>query len=205
MITIADYGTGNLASIQNMLKRINVDSITSSDFDIISKAERLILPGVGAFDTCAGRLRETGILPLLEQKVLHEKVPVLGICVGMQLMLSGSEEGLATGLNWIPGKVQKFDATRLPASFKIPHMGWTEVKEKKQTSLLADMHDTPRFYFVHSYHAVPENTEHTLMAADYGYEFAAAIQKDNIVGVQFHPEKSHRFGMKLLENFVKNF
>lgn len=204
MITIADYGCGNMASIQNMLKRINVESVVSNDVDIICQAERLILPGVGAFDTCARKLRESNMLPVLYQKVFEEKIPVLGICVGMQLMLSESEEGKELGLNWIPGMVKKFDPTRLNG-LKIPHMGWTDVNERKQTPLLADMHDVPRFYFVHSYHAVPEDIEHVLMISNYGNEFTAAVQRENIVGVQFHPEKSHRFGMKLLENFVKNF
>jgi len=205
MITIVNYGVGNLASVQNILKKIGVVSRISSEEKDILEAEKLILPGVGAFDNCAHKLAESGLTAALNKQVLIEKTPVLGICVGMQLMLSKSEEGSTSGLNWIPGKVQKFDATRMPASLKIPHMGWTEVIERKETPLLRDMHDLPRFYFVHSYHAVPEDTNHELLSAEYGYEFTAAVQRDNIIGVQFHPEKSHRFGMKLLENFAKHF
>jgi len=123
----------------------------------------------------------------------------------MQLMLSESEEGKEKGLGWIPGKVKKFDSTKLSNSLKIPHMGWTEVYEKKPTLILEGMHEEPRFYFVHSYHACPDNAAYELLTAEYGYTFTAAIQRDNIIGVQFHPEKSHKFGMKLLENFATKF
>ena len=202
MITIVDYGVGNLSSIQNMLKRVGVLSAISSDPDVISNSNKLILPGVGAFDTCASRIRDSGLIDVLNQKVNDEKVPILGICVGMQLMLSGSEEGKLPGLNWIKGRVVKFDESDMPANSKIPHMGWTDVIPAHSSTLIEDIGETPRFYFVHSYHAVLEDKADELLTAHYGYTFAAALQRDNITGVQFHPEKSHRFGMKLLENFA---
>ena len=201
MVTIADYGVGNLASIQNMLKKTGVACRISAGREEIETAERLILPGVGAFDACASRLRASGLIPVLEQKVLVDKVPVLGICVGMQLLLDGSEEGTEPGLGWIPGRVVKFRQQDLPEGYKVPHMGWREVEAAADCSLLRGMHDDPRFYFVHSYHAEAAREQDVLMTAAYGYRFTAAVRNGNIAGVQFHPEKSHRFGMQLLKNF----
>ena len=201
MITIVNYGVGNLASIQNILKKIGVPSRISSSREEVAEAERLILPGVGAFDSCAQKLAESGLSDVLNTRVLEDKIPVLGICVGMQLMLSQSEEGNRKGLNWIPGNVVKFQAEKL-SGLKVPHMSWTDVKLSMKSNLLDNMHESPRFYFVHSYHARVEDSSHELMSAEYGYEFTAAIQRDNIVGVQFHPEKSHKFGMKLFQNFA---
>lgn len=202
MITVVEYGSGNLASIQNMLKKVGVSSVLGSTPEDIESAERLLLPGVGAFDACAFRLRSSGLIPALQKAVLEKRKPVLGICVGMQLLLDKSEEGNESGLGWIPGRVERFKQAALPPGCKVPHMGWTEVDAATDCFLLQEMHDQPRFYFVHSYHAVPESEQHILMTAEYGYRFAAAIQKDNIVGVQFHPEKSHRFGMQLFKNFM---
>jgi glutamine amidotransferase len=203
LIAIIDYGTGNLASIENMFRKIGADAMATSDIGVIQNAQKLVLPGVGAFDTCAHKLRESGLLDDLKEMVIHRAVPVLGICVGMQLMMEGSDEGLEAGLAWIKGRTIKFVREQLPERYKIPHMGWAEVKQNKQSALLRDMDEETRFYFVHSYHVVPENPNDVLLYADHGYRFAAAIESDNIVGVQFHPEKSHRFGMKLLENFSR--
>jgi glutamine amidotransferase len=205
MLTIIDYGVGNLASIQNMLKKIGVDSLISSDETQIAAAEKLILPGVGAFDTCSKRLQLSGLLPVLNEKVLQRKTPVLGVCVGMQLLTEGSEEGVLPGLGWIKGSIVKFRESEMPDGFKIPHMGWTDVHLSKPSKLFTDMYDEPRFYFVHSYHPRLVNESDTLIYADYGYRFVAGMEHENIAGVQFHPEKSHKFGMKLLENFVKYF
>lgn len=205
MLTIVDYGVGNLASIRNMLKKNGIDSQISADEKVIGEAERLILPGVGAFDTCAEKLRESGLIPLLNRKALEEKIPVLGVCVGHQLLLEGSEEGRLPGLGWIKGRVIRFRQDKLPPGYKIPHMGWTEVSLCRQSPLFDEMYDEPRFYFVHSYHADPADKADALIQANYGYRFVAGVQHGNIAGVQFHPEKSHKFGMKLLNNFVKNF
>lgn len=205
MLTIVDYGVGNLASIKNMLKKIGADAQISSDPSVISAAEKLILPGVGAFDTCAQKLQESGLTGLLNQKALVEKTPVLGICVGMQLLMSGSEEGILPGLGWINGKIIRFRQDQLPSELKIPHMGWTDVFPNKSSRLFDNMYEDPRFYFVHSYHPAADNDSDVLVYAQYGYKFAAGLEHENIMGVQFHPEKSHKFGMKLLDNFVKYY
>jgi glutamine amidotransferase len=205
MLIIIDYGVGNLASIRNMLKKIGVESMISSKREDILAADRLILPGVGAFDTCAEKLQQSGLLETLQQKAIEEKTPVLGVCVGMQLLTEGSEEGKLPGLGWIKGRIVKFNQGKLPASFKIPHMGWREVKLNKQSRLFNEMFEEPRFYFVHSYYPVLDNAADVLVTADYGYSFVAGMEHENIIGVQFHPEKSHKFGMKLLENFVSQY
>jgi len=205
MLVIVDYGVGNLSSIRNMLKKVGYDAVISSDEDVISDAEKLILPGVGAFDACAKKLQESGLVDMLNKKVLEGKTPVLGVCVGMQLLTEGSEEGVLPGLGWIRGRVVKFRQQQLPAGLKIPHMGWTDVILNKPSRLFLDMQEEPRFYFVHSYHPQLVNAEDVLVSANYGYTFEAGMERENIMGVQFHPEKSHKFGMKLLANFVKNY
>jgi len=205
MLTIVDYGVGNLASIKNMLKKIGAEVLISAEPSVISAADKLILPGVGAFDTCAQKLQESGLTQLLNQKALVEKIPLLGICVGMQLLMSGSEEGVLPGLGWIDGKIIRFRQDQLPPESKIPHMGWTDVFPNKSSRLFDNMYEDPRFYFVHSYHPAPDNERDVLIYAQYGYKFAAGLEHENIMGVQFHPEKSHKFGMKLLDNFVKYY
>ena len=205
MLVIIDYGVGNLASIRNMLKKIGVESTISSDKEVIAKSDKLILPGVGAFDTCAEKLQQSGLLELLHEKVINQKTPVLGVCVGMQLLTEGSEEGKLPGLGWIKGQIVKFREEKLTPGLKIPHMGWTDVKLSKPSRLFKEMYNDPRFYFVHSYHPELANPADALVVADYGYSFVAGMEHDNIMGVQFHPEKSHKFGMKLLENFVKYY
>lgn len=205
MLTIMDYGVGNLASIKNILKKIGVDSVISSDAATISTADKIILPGVGAFDTCAQKLQQSGLLPTLNRKALEEKIPVLGVCAGMQLLTEGSEEGMLPGLGWIKGRTVKFNQAQFSAGLKIPHMGWTNVQLSKPSKLFQDMYEDPRFYFVHSYHAQLTHPEDALVLATHGYTFVAGVEHENILGVQFHPEKSHKFGMKLLANFVKNY
>ncbi len=205
MLAIVDYGVGNLASIKNMLKKAGSDAIISSDEKIISSATKLILPGVGAFDTCSQKLQDSGLVHILNHKILDEKIPLLGICVGMQLLLEGSEEGALPGLKWIKGRVVKFKQDQLTAGLKIPHMGWANIAPAKTSGLFDNMYEEPRFYFVHSYHAQPDSETNVLAYAQYGYRFVAAVEQDNIMGVQFHPEKSHKFGMKLLENFVNRY
>ncbi len=203
MITIVDYGVGNLASINNMLKKVGAQARISAAAEDIATADKLILPGVGAFDTCAEKLQQSGLTALLNKKVLEDRTLVLGICVGHQLLAEGSEEGVLPGLGWIKGRVVKFKQELLPAGVKIPHMGWTNVVLDKPSPLFDNMYEEPRFYFVHSYYIAPDRGEDVLLTADYGYPFTAGVEHDNIMGVQFHPEKSHKFGMKLLENFVK--
>ncbi|MDB5223193.1 MAG: imidazole glycerol phosphate synthase, glutamine amidotransferase subunit [Chitinophagaceae bacterium] len=205
MVTIVDYGVGNLASIQNMLKKIGVSSSITSNENEIGVAEKLILPGVGAFDTCATKLEASGLKNILQQKVIQEKIPVLGICVGMQLLTEKSEEGSLPGLGWIRGKIVRINKDKIPDNYKIPHMGWSEVNFVKESKLLMNLPDEPRFYFVHSYYAELFDNNDQLLNIDYGYTFTVAIEHDNILGVQFHPEKSHKFGMRIFENFVNNY
>lgn len=203
MITIVDYGLGNLGSIKNMLRRIGFASEITSDLEKISLAEKLILPGVGAFDNGMKNIRSKGLEPLLRKKVLEDKVPLLGICLGMQLLCDGSEEGKDPGLGWIPGFARKFKFNSDQKSLKIPHMGWNNVQIVGKSDLVKDFLPEMRFYFVHSYHVVCKNPENLLLTVDYGGYAAAAIMKDNIFGTQFHPEKSHKFGMQLLKNFAE--
>lgn len=202
MITIIDYGTGNLFSILNMFKKVGVEAVIASDRSGIENATKLVLPGVGAFDTCSEKLQRSGFHETLNQKVIEKRTPVLGICIGMQLMMEGSEEGLLPGLGWIKGKAIKFSQGKLPSHCKIPHMGWAEVELSKQSRLFDDMYQEPRFYFAHSYYVLPEDEKNILMYATHGERFTAAIECGNIMGAQFHPEKSHKFGMKFLENFA---
>lgn len=205
MLVIIDYGVGNLASIKNILRKIGEEAVISSEGSVIAQADKLILPGVGAFDTCAGKLRASGLIPLLNRKAMEEKIPVLGVCVGHQMLLEGSEEGELPGLGWIGGRVIRFRQDKMPPGHKIPHMGWTEVSLSKPSRLFDGMYEEPRFYFVHSYHADPLDKEDALVQANYGYPFVAGVERGNIAGVQFHPEKSHKFGMKLLQNFINNY
>lgn len=201
MVGIINYGLGNLGSIQNMLKVIGEKSIISADIKALNTCDRYILPGVGAFDAGMTRLQESGLVDFIKNKVLEEKTPILGICLGMQLLGRKSEEGSLPGLGLIT-----FDNIRFrleDSNLRVPHMGWDIVEFKQSNPLLKNLQGTQRYYFVHSYHALCDSKDNILMTCDYGYEFAAAVVKDNIMGVQFHPEKSHDFGMALLNNFVK--
>ena len=201
-VTIIDYGMGNLGSIQNMFKRIGVDSEITSDKQKIAAAEKILLPGVGAFDAAMERINEGGFRELLNMKALEEKVPTLGICLGMQLLTHSSEEGKLPGLGWIPARTVKF-VFENGSKLKVPHMGWNLVYEKNSSPLTADLPPETRFYFVHSYYVQAEDPKHVLTTTRHGVEFNSIIQKENIFGAQFHPEKSHKFGMKLLENFAR--
>lgn len=201
MVGIINYGLGNLGSIQNMLKVIGEKSVISERIEELDKCDRYILPGVGAFDAGMAKLNESNLVGFIKEKTLVEHKPLLGICLGMQLLGRKSEEGSLPGLELIPFENIRF---RLDNSdLKVPHMGWDVVDFRQATPLLKDLHGTQRYYFVHSYHALCDKEENVLMTCNYGYEFAAAVVKDNIMGVQFHPEKSHDFGMALLNNFVK--
>jgi imidazole glycerol-phosphate synthase subunit HisH len=202
MITIIDYGAGNVKSVQNMLKKIGVASILTKDVTEIENATKLILPGVGHFDYGMQQLKQSGLIDALNKKVMEEKTPLLGICLGAQMLGNKSEEGTEKGLGWIDMDIVKFDATLLPPHLKIPHMNWNEINIKKSSPILNDLNNESRFYFVHSYHMKPKHNEDILCTSNYGYEFVSGVQKDNIWGMQFHPEKSHKFGMQLLTNFA---
>jgi glutamine amidotransferase len=203
MITIVDYGVGNLGSIVNMLKKIGAKAQASSDPDVLRQAEKLILPGVGAFDPGMRKLNEVGLAPLLNELVLEKKVPVIGLCLGMQLMTKRSEEGTEAGLGWIDAETVRFKFRPENAHLKIPHMGWNTLDIRRQHPLVSDLGPESRFYFVHSYHIVCADEADVVAYTDYGYPLAAVINKDNIMGAQFHPEKSHRYGMQLLKNFAE--
>lgn len=201
MTVIIDYGLGNLGSIQNMLDVIGENAIISSDAEDIKKCDHLILPGVGAFDAGMKLLNEKNLITVIKNEAQSGK-PVLGICLGMQLLGNKSEEGQLSGLGLIPFESKKFSFDK-ESKLKIPHMGWDIVSFKQQVPLIDGLIGTQRYYFVHSYHAVCDSDENVLMTCDYGYEFAASVVNKNVYGVQFHPEKSHDFGMALLRNFVE--
>lgn len=203
MITIVDYGVGNLGSIVNMLKKVGFKASASSDPAVLRQAEKLILPGVGAFDAGMRKLHETGLVPVLNELVLEAKVPVIGLCLGMQLMTRSSEEGQETGLGWIAAETVRFKFDQSQSHLKIPHMGWNTLDIRRSHPLVADLQPDARFYFVHSYHIVCEDETDVVAYTDYGYPLAAIIGKDNVMGAQFHPEKSHRYGMQLLKNFAE--
>lgn len=200
MLVIIDYGLGNLASVQNMFKKLGIkDVLISSNKEDILKADKLLLPGVGAFDAGMDQLNKSGLVEPLNQKVLQEKVPILGICLGMQLLTKSSEEGVLPGLGWINAHTVKFHPD--PAlGLKVPHMGWEYVKVTKANALLPQ-NSHSRFYFVHSYHVVCEVADQSIGTADFGGPFTCMVNKENIYGTQFHPEKSLKFGMEILKNF----
>jgi|SRR5579863_9041196 len=201
MIAIINYGLGNLTSIRNMCRRIGVEAEITADPAVIGSADRLILPGVGHFRKGMENLHESGLKRLLDRLVLEEKRPILGICLGAQLMTGHSEEGDTAGLGWVDADTVRFRDGALNG-LKVPHMGWREIKVAGENLLWAGLPEEPRFYFVHSYHFEFRQPAEVTATALYGYEFACAFRKDNIYGTQFHPEKSHKFGMKVLENFA---
>ena len=204
MLAIIDYGVGNLTSIQKMLYKIGYhDVIITSDSKEIEAADKLILPGVGHFDYGMNQLRTTGLISCLNEQVSEKKGPILGICLGAQLMTKRSDEGQESGLGWIDGETLAFDRSRLSKELRVPHMGWADTVPQKESKLFRGLLEEQRFYFVHSFHMTLANHGDALVAAKHGYEFCAGFEHENIVGVQFHPEKSHRFGMQLLQNFVE--
>lgn len=202
MITIVNYGMGNLGSVQNMFKRIGVESLISSDKNEIAAATKILLPGVGAFDAAMNRINESGFRAILEHKAKVEKVPILGICLGMQLLTNSSEEGKEKGLGWIPAKTLAFKFSE-EQKLKIPHMGWNIATPTKKSKLTENFEEESRFYFVHSYYVKVENEQDSLLKTSYGLTFDSGIERENIFGAQFHPEKSHKFGMRFLESFAK--
>ena len=189
---------GNLGSVQNMFKYLGVGSKITDDPQELKSASKILLPGVGSFDQAMTRIANSGFRDMLNLKVLVEKVPLLGICLGMQLITLGSEEGKLPGLGWISASTIRFPRNN---GLKVPHMGWNTVTPTTQSPLTKDLPDESRFYFVHSYYVKVENERNSILKTEYGLTFDAAIQQDNIYGAQFHPEKSHKFGMQLLKNF----
>jgi imidazole glycerol-phosphate synthase subunit HisH len=205
MIVIIDYGMGNIGSILNMLKKIGAKAVASSDTTIIENADKLILPGVGSFDKGMQGLTERGLVPLLNKIVLQERKPILGLCLGMQLFTKRSDEGHLQGLGWLNAETIKFKFNKHNQNLKIPHMGWNWIKPCKSSPLFNNLGNDCRFYFVHSYHVVCADQKNALAHTNYGFDFTSMTIEDNIIGAQFHPEKSHKFGMQLLINFAENF
>lgn len=202
MIAVIDYGMGNIASILNMFKRIgNREVMLTKDISLIAKADKILLPGVGAFDNGMKNLQQSGLIPILNKKAQEDKIPVLGICLGMQLLTRGSEEGNEKGLSWIAADTKKFIFPE-QAALKIPHMGWNYISIKK-TSPLINSGTKKKFYFVHSYYVKCDQPQQVVATCNYGFDFDCMVQQDNIFGAQFHPEKSHKFGMEIFENFSK--
>jgi len=202
MITIIDYGMGNLGSILNMFKKIGYEAEITSDLEKIKNSEKIVLPGVGSFDNGMANLNKLNLINILNTLVLEKHIPILGICLGMQLITNSSQEGKLKGLGWVDANTLKFKFSK--NNIKIPHMGWNNINIKKINPLLKNLNDSEtRFYFVHSYYVKCNQKNDILTTTEYGFDFASSIQKDNIYGVQFHPEKSHKFGMKLFENFAK--
>src|SRR6185369_6157329 len=197
MITIVDYGMGNLGSIHNMFKRIGVASDITGDAEAIARATKILLPGVGAFDAAMARINESGLRPVLDRKALQEKIPVLGICLGMQLLTRSSDEGGLPGLGWIDAATLRFPDRE---GLKVPHMGWNLVLPANPNPLSAGLEPGSRYYFVHSYYVKVDEDRDSLLKTHYGITFDAAVAHGNIYGAQFHPEKSHKFGMQFLAN-----
>jgi glutamine amidotransferase len=203
MIVIVDYGVGNIKAFANIYKLLNIPFSIARKEEDLKAATKLILPGVGAFDYAMVQLEKSGMKERLDELVLQEKVPVVGICVGMQMLANGSDEGNKPGLGWIDASVKKFDESKIMYSTHLPHMGWNDVYTVKENKLLNGLEGDARFYFLHSYYFECHHSEDEIAMTEYGIKFSCAVNKNNIYGVQFHPEKSHHNGTKLLENFSK--
>lgn len=203
MITIIDYGLGNVLAFVNVYNRLNIPVQVAKSSNDLTNSTKLILPGVGSFDHAMQQLNLSGMRQSIEQLVLQKGVPVLGICVGMQMLAKSSDEGELPGLGWIDGVVRKFDVSKMPQGTSLPHMGWNDVKPVFEGGLFKDMGQDARFYFLHSYYFECYQQSSILAVTDYGGLFSCAVRRDNVYGVQFHPEKSHHFGSQLLKNFAE--
>jgi glutamine amidotransferase len=204
MIYIVDYGVGNIQAFLNLFKRLGVEARRADKPEALSDVERLVLPGVGHFDYAMQRLNDSGMRPKLEELVLGIKVPILGVCVGMQILAQGSDEGDLPGLNWVPGRVRAFSTQPKSTDLPMPHMGWNELQPRAQSKLFSrGFVEAPQFYFLHSYFFDAEDKQDVAATANYGLDFDAVVSHDHIHGVQCHPEKSHRWGEQLLKNFVE--
>ncbi len=201
-VTLVGYGLGNIQAFANIYHRLNIGVVIATKAEQLQGAEKLILPGVGAFDWAMSRLTESGMRARLDELVLQQKSPVLGVCVGMQMMANQSDEGQLAGLGWIEAEVVRFQAEQI-SSAPLPHMGWNDVKFSRDNALSKGI-ENPRFYFLHSYHFIAHQHSQILATTDYGSSFTSIVSKENICGVQFHPEKSHSWGIQLLKNFAEN-
>ena len=202
-VSIVNYGVGNIGSLVNIVSKSGAEPDVIDNPLFIKKSSNVILPGVGSFDNAMQKLKETGFRDALYEHVLINSKPILGVCVGMQLLTRGSEEGKFKGMGVIDADTFKFDINKLPIKFPIPHMGWNKVEFKKDSVFYDDSVKEQRFYFVHSYHVCCDNEDDIMTETEYGYNFASSFQKENIIGVQFHPEKSHSFGIKFFDNYIK--
>jgi glutamine amidotransferase len=202
MISIIDYGLGNLKAFANIYKRLNIPAEIIDSRDKLSKSTRIILPGVGAFDHAMHQLNGSGLRETLDELVLEKKVPVLGICVGMQMLAHNSDEGNLEGLKWIDATVKRFDISQIKHTTKLPHMGWNDVQPTNRNPLLTGLGKDALFYFLHSYYFSCNKSEDSIAESDYGIRYTCAVNHENIYGVQFHPEKSHAYGIQLLKNFA---
>ncbi len=203
MIRIVDYGVGNIQAFLTMFKRLGLEATRARSAAELEGASRLVLPGVGAFDTAMTLLNQSGMRPRLEEMVLAQQVPVVGICVGMQMLAGGSDEGALPGLNWVPGRVKAFANTPASRDLPMPHMGWNDLKVRPGNKLFTDFEPEPRFYFLHSYYFDAEDKADVAATAEYGLDFDCIVSRGHIHGVQCHPEKSHHFGAQLLKNFAE--
>lgn len=203
MITIVDYGLGNVQAIANIYKRLEIPATLAKTVSELAGASHIILPGVGAFDWAMARLETSGMRPALDELVLLQKVPVLGICVGMQMMAHHSDEGQAHGLGWIDAGVKLFDHARFVGRTHLPHMGWNDVEPVHAGGLFEGLGESTRFYFLHSYYFAPNDPADVAATTVYGARFACAVRRGHVHGVQFHPEKSHQWGIRMLKNFAQ--
>ena len=201
-VVIVDGQLGNIGSVYNMIRRLGIRAICSGKKEDVLEADRLILPGVGAFDQGMEALKRLDLIDALNQKVKQESCPILGICLGMQLMGKHSAEGKSKGLGWLDFHCERFDPAKAVEKIPIPHIGWNYVSVKRRHALMASDFDPQRFYFVHAFHAVTDDASIVVGESNYGYSFPCILSKSNIFAVQFHPEKSHRYGMQLLHNFI---
>jgi imidazole glycerol-phosphate synthase subunit HisH len=204
MIAIVDYQAGNIGSIRNMLKKIGYDSLITAAPEEIEKAEHIIVPGVGSFDYGMQKLADFGLVDILNSKK-QSGTPILGICLGAQLMCSKSEEGILPGLGWIAGEVKKFSTNEAGKKYTVPHMGWDVVQQTKTSDLFEGVEQPARFYFVHSYYIQCKQPEVVLTQNNYSTNYHSAFEQENVIGVQYHPEKSHKFGKQLLKNFIEKY
>lgn len=202
MITIVNYGSGNINAIGNIYTRLNIPFSIAHEPKSLIGAEKIILPGVGAFDETMSVLDKSGFREVLDEEVLGKKTPVIGVCVGMQILGEKSEEGKLSGLGWIKGEVKKFDINKLQLKPKIPHLGWNSVKKSKESPIFSNIDEEQGFYFLHSYYFECADPADIMSQTNYGGEFTSSINHENIFGVQFHPEKSHTNGITLLKNFA---
>lgn len=202
MIVIIDYGLGNIRAFVNVYDRLNIRTKIARSAEDIKGATKIILPGVGAFDFAMSQLNASGMREELEKQVINNKIPVIGICVGMQMLAKSSDEGVLPGLGWIDGNVKLFDVSAIPYKTQLPHMGWNTIEPVNNNALLNGFNNQSRFYFLHSYYFVCNNTADIISKTEYGIMYTSAVNNENIYGIQFHPEKSHSNGVQLLHNFA---